>query len=43
MECDFYGMVAKAKAGEINLARTVWSLRTGGRREDEGHAPRRRT
>ena len=24
----FFGMVAKAKAGELNLARTVWGLRT---------------
>ena len=39
----FYGMVAKAKVGELNLARTVWGLRLGGRREGEGHAPRRRT
>jgi replication initiation protein RepC len=23
----FHGMVAKAKAGELNLARTVWGLR----------------
>jgi len=27
----FHGMVAKAKAGELNLARTVWGLRTGGK------------
>jgi replication initiation protein RepC len=26
----FHGMVAKAKAGELNLARTVWGLRQGG-------------
>ncbi len=25
----FFGMIAKAKAGELNLARTVWGLRTG--------------
>jgi replication initiation protein RepC len=25
----FYGMVAKARAGELNLARTVWGMRTG--------------
>jgi replication initiation protein RepC len=25
----FHGMVAKAKAGELNLARTVWGLRQG--------------
>jgi replication initiation protein RepC len=23
----FYGMVVKAKAGELNLARTIWGLR----------------
>jgi replication initiation protein RepC len=23
----FHGMVAKAKAGELNLARTIWGLR----------------
>jgi replication initiation protein RepC len=39
----FYGMVAKAKAGELNLARTVWGLRQGGRHEGEGHVPRRWT
>jgi replication initiation protein RepC len=39
----FYGMVAKAKAGELNLARTVWGLRLSGRREGAGHAARRRT
>jgi replication initiation protein RepC len=38
----FYGMVAKAKAGELNLARTVWGLRIGSRGKDEGHTPRRR-
>jgi replication initiation protein RepC len=27
----FHGMVARAKAGELNLARTVWGLRTGGK------------
>jgi replication initiation protein RepC len=27
----FHGMVAKAKAGELNLARTIWGLRTGGK------------
>jgi replication initiation protein RepC len=25
----FHGMVAKAKAGELNLARTIWGLRNG--------------
>jgi replication initiation protein RepC len=39
----FYGMVAKAKGGELNLARTVWGLRSGNRREGEGRTPRRRT
>jgi replication initiation protein RepC len=29
----FHGMVAKAKAGELNLARTVWGLRTGDRKD----------
>ena len=28
----FHGMVAKAKAGQLNLARTVWGLRTTGNR-----------
>ena len=27
----FHGMVTKAKAGQLNLARTVWGLRTGGK------------
>ena len=26
----FPGMVAKAKAGDLHLSRTVWALRTGG-------------
>jgi replication initiation protein RepC len=30
----FHGMVAKAKAGELNLARTIWGLR----REQDGRA-----
>jgi len=30
---SLYGMVVKAKANELNLARTVWGLRTDGRRE----------
>lgn len=29
----FFGMVAKAKAGELNLARTVWGLRSRGKGE----------
>ena len=24
----FHGIVAKAKAGELNLARTIWGMRT---------------
>jgi replication initiation protein RepC len=27
----FHGMVTRAKAGELNLARTVWGLRSGGK------------
>jgi replication initiation protein RepC len=34
----FHGMVAKAKAGELNLARTVWGLRTAGTTGGEGRA-----
>jgi replication initiation protein RepC len=30
----FHGMVAKAKVGELNLARTVWGLRTDGRKDN---------
>jgi replication initiation protein RepC len=39
----FHGMVAKAKAGELNLARTIWGLRTRERRAGagEGRSPRR--
>jgi replication initiation protein RepC len=37
----FHGMVAKAKAGELNLARTIWGLRGAGRRRGEGHSSRR--
>ena len=29
----FYGMVAKAKASELNLTRTIWGFRTGSRHE----------
>ena len=32
----FYGMVTKAKAGELNLARTVWGLRSAGGLKGEG-------
>ena len=37
----FHGMVAKAKAGELNLARTIWGLRGADRRGGEGRSPRR--
>ena len=37
----FHGMVAKAKAGELNLARTIWGLRTRDRQAGEGRSPRR--
>jgi replication initiation protein RepC len=37
----FHGMVAKAKAGELNLARTIWGLRGADRRGGEGHSSRR--
>ncbi|HUZ64836.1 MAG TPA: plasmid replication protein RepC [Acetobacteraceae bacterium] len=39
----FHGMVAKAKAGDLNLARTIWGLRSRERRAGggEGHLPRR--
>jgi replication initiation protein RepC len=37
----FHGMVAKAKAGELNLARTIWGLRTRDRKGAEGLSPRR--
>jgi replication initiation protein RepC len=39
----FHGMVAKAKAGELNLARTIWGLRTRDRRAGagEGRSPQR--
>jgi len=36
----FFGMVAKAKAGELNLARTIWGLRGRERRGGEGRSPR---
>jgi replication initiation protein RepC len=32
----FHGMVTKAKAGELNLARTVWGLRAGGKPGGKG-------
>jgi replication initiation protein RepC len=36
----FHGMVAKAKAGELNLARTIWGLRGRDRRAGEGRSAR---
>ena len=38
----FHGMVAKAKAGELNLARTIWGLRARDRRVGEGRSAARR-
>jgi replication initiation protein RepC len=35
----FHGMVVKAKAGELNLARTIWGLRARDRRAGEGRSP----
>jgi len=35
----FHGMVAKAKAGELNLARTIWGLRARDRKAEEGPPP----
>ncbi len=32
----FHGMVAKAKAGELNLARTVWGLRQAASKPGRG-------
>jgi replication initiation protein RepC len=37
----FHGMVAKARAGELNLARTIWGLRARDRQVGEGRVPRR--
>lgn len=39
----FHGMVMKAKAGTLNLARTVWGLRDGGRRRPGAVTPRQAT
>jgi replication initiation protein RepC len=36
----FHGMVAKAKAGELNLGRTIWGLRTATQQASEGRVPR---
>jgi replication initiation protein RepC len=37
----FHGMVVKAKAGELNLARTIWGLRARDRKAGEARLPRR--
>lgn len=37
----FHGMVAKAKAGELNLARTIWGLRGAAKRAGQGGGLRR--
>ena len=37
----FHGMVAKAKAGELNLARTIWGLRVRDQKAGEGRSSRR--
>jgi replication initiation protein RepC len=37
----FHGMVAKAKVGDLNLARTIWGLRARDRKPGEGRLPRR--
>ena len=37
----FHGMVAKAKASELNLARTIWGLRTRDCWSGEGRSARR--
>ena len=37
----FHGMVTKAKAGDLNLVRTIWGLRERGRKAGEGRSPRR--
>jgi hypothetical protein len=34
-------MVAKAKAGELNLARTIWGLRARDRKAGEWRSPPR--
>jgi replication initiation protein RepC len=36
----FYGMVAKAKTGELNLARTIWGCARD-RQTENGRPPRR--
>jgi replication initiation protein RepC len=37
----FHGMLAKAKTGELNLARTIWALRARDRQIENGRLPRR--
>jgi replication initiation protein RepC len=37
----FHGMVGKAKAGELNLARTIWGLRSRAQQAGGGQSPRR--
>ena len=37
----FHGLVAKAKTGELNLARTIWGLRAGENKAREGRSQRR--
>jgi replication initiation protein RepC len=34
----FHGMVAKAKAGELDLGRTIWGLRSAGADRHRTHA-----
>ena len=36
----FHGMVAKAKAGELNLDRTLWGLRAAAQRAGAACSPR---
>ena len=37
----FHVMVVKAKAGELNLARTIWGLRSEARQAGQGQHPER--
>jgi replication initiation protein RepC len=37
----FHGMVVKAKAGELNLARTIWGLHTRAKPAGENGTARR--
>jgi replication initiation protein RepC len=36
----FYGMVERAKTGNLNLARTIWGIRSGGKPAGKGPQPR---